>query len=360
MFPSVHILGSVHFGGAEQFYIHLLRALHGSGKAVVAVNPARGPVAKALRRDGLDQIHLPLAGRFDLWSAWRIRRIVAILQPCIVQTYLIPATRLTRLRPKSPAVHVARVGGFYKVDGYRHAHAWVGSTRGICDHLVKSGLPAAKVHQIGNLVREPDLPDEAERLALRAQYAISPDTSVVFTHGRLVESKGMADLLRAFAHLPPELNGRPLLLVIAGTGPDEEALRQLTTELELWDRVQWLGHQDPRDYFLLSDLFVAPAREDPLGNIILDAWSYGLPVVSTATAGARELIEDERSGLLAEPGNPLSLAGRLDAALTASKMARGGLSDAGFAILRQRFSREAVCNAYLSLYDQLLAERGIS
>lgn len=360
MFPSVHILGSGQFGGAEQFYIHLLRALHGSGKAVVAVNRSRSPVAKALERDGLDQIHLPLAGSLDLWSAWRIRRIAAFLQPCVVQTYLSQATRLTRLSPKSPAVHVARIGGFYKVDGYRHAHAWVGGTRGICNHLIKSGLPAARVYQIGNLVREPDLPDEAERLALRARCAIGADTCVVFTYGRLVESKGVADLLRAFAHLPPVLNGRPLLLMIAGTGPDEESLRQLTTELELWDRVQWLGNQDPQDYFLLSDLFVSPAREDPLGNIILDAWSYGLPVVSTSTDGARELIEDERSGLLAEPGNPLSLAGRLDAAITASKMARVGLSDAGFAILRQRFSPEVVCNAYLSLYDKLLAERGIS
>jgi glycosyltransferase involved in cell wall biosynthesis len=360
MFPSVHILGSVHFGGAEQFYIQLLRALNGSGKAVVAINRGRSPVAHALQRDGVDQMHLPLAGGLDLWSAWRIRRIATHLQPCIVQTYLGLATGLTRLALKSHAVHVARVGGFYKLDGYRHAHAWVGSTRGICDHLVKSGLPPDRVYQIGNLVPDPDLPDEEERRALRQNQGIAEGTFVVFARGRLVEDKGFDDLLRAFAQLPPELNGRPLLLAIAGEGPLEERLRNLTTELQLWDRVQWLGNlQEVRDYFALSDLFVCPSREDPLGNIILDAWSYGLPVVSTATEGARELIEDEISGLLAEPGNSLSLAGRLDAAITASRMARMGLAEAGSSILARRFSREAVANAYLTLYDKLLAERGI-
>jgi glycosyltransferase involved in cell wall biosynthesis len=359
MFPSVHILGSHHFGGGEQFYVQLLRALHGSGKAVVAVNRKRSPAAKALRRDGVDQVHLPLAGGLDLWSAWRIRRIVTYLQPCVVQTYLGIGTGLTRLGPKSAAVHVARVGGFYKLDGYRHAHAWVGSTRGICDHLVKSGVPAGRVYQIGNMVPDMEMPDEAGRLALRDAYGISEGTFVVLARGRLVEDKGFDDLLRAFAQLPPELNGRSLLLVIAGEGPLEEGLRNLTTELQLWDRVQWLGKQDLQDFFLLSDLFVCPSHEDPQGNVILDAWSYGLPVVSTATTGAKELIEDQISGLLAEPGNPLSLAGRLDAAITASRMARMGLAEAGSSIVARRFSREAVMNAYLTLYDKLLAERGI-
>jgi glycosyltransferase involved in cell wall biosynthesis len=360
MHPSLHILGSRQFGGADRFYVRLVSALHAEGQPVVAINRPDSPVAKALRPDGIEQIHLPLANSYDAWSLWRIRKLVAAAEPCIVQTYMGRATRLTHLSPKSRAVHIARLGGFYKIDGYyRHAHAWVGNTQGICDYLVKSGLPASRVFHIGNFVPEASRPTPEERKALRERHGIPEDAFVLFALGRLIGKKGFDDLLRAFAEVPPEINGQPLRLLIAGDGPEEERLKKLTGELGLRSRVRWLGWQNPEEFYSLSDAFVCPSRHEPLGNVILEAWSHGLPVVSTATDGARELIEDEVSGLLTEPGDPVALAARLNAIVTAPHKARAGLGEAGRAILHGRFSRAAVLGAYLSLYGTLLAERSV-
>jgi glycosyltransferase involved in cell wall biosynthesis len=360
MYPSLHILGSRQFGGADRFYVRLVQALHAEGRRVVAVNRSDSPVAKALRPDGIEQIHLPLANSYDAWSLWRIRRLAAAAEPCIVQTYMGRATRLTRLSPKSRAVHIARLGGFYKIDGYyRHAHAWVGNTQGICDYLVKSGLPAQRVFHIGNFVPEVPSPTPEQRRALREKHGVPEDAFVLFALGRLIEKKGFDDLLRAFAEAPPEINGQPLRLLIAGDGPEEARLKPLTDDLGLRSRVRWLGWQNPEEFYALSDVFVCPSRHEPLGNVILEAWSHGLPVVSTATDGARELIEDEVSGLLAEPGAPAALAARLNAVIAAPAEARAGLGEAGRAILHSRFSRAAILDAYLSLYRTLLAERGV-
>ena len=83
-----------------------------------------------------------MRGIWDLWARGKIAKLVESRRPPIVQTWMGRATRLTHLPARSQSVHVARLGGYYNPKGYRHAHAWVGNTRGICDHLIREGLPA--------------------------------------------------------------------------------------------------------------------------------------------------------------------------------------------------------------------------
>lgn len=96
-------------------------------------------------------------------------------------------------------------------------------------------------------------------------------------------------------------NRRPSggVLLIAGDGPLVADLKALNDNLGLRERVCWLGWQSrPDAFYCLADVFVCPFRHETLGNVILEAWNYGLPVVATKTPGALELVEDRRSGLL--------------------------------------------------------------
>lgn len=355
---SVHVLGSRQFGGADQFYVRLVRALHYSGQPVTAVSRANSPVAKALVGDAMEQIHLPLANGWDVCSIWRLRGIIKARQPCIVQTYMGRATRLTRLPKNTRAVHIARLGGYYKIDGYyRHAHAWVGNTKGLCNYLVKSGLPADRVYEIGNFVPEPILSPPESISALLREWSIPSGAWIVFTLGRLIDIKGFDDLLEAFARLPGELGGRPVLLLIAGTGPLDAKLKALASQLGLADRLRWLGWQDPPDaFYALADVFVCPSRRETLGNVILEAWNHGLPVISTETPGPMELIEEGRTGLLTPIGEPGCLAARLQEILEATDFQRTSLGEAGRAYLNAHFGKSAIVDAYLSLYERLLSK----
>lgn len=354
--PSLHVLGGRQFGGADQFYVRLIRGLRKRGESVTAVNRLGVPVDRALVGDDVEQIHLPFANGWDLWTAWQMRRLVAAREPCIVQTYMGRATRLTRLPKNTQAVHIARLGGYYKIDGYyRHAHAWVGNTKALCDYLVQSGLPAAKVFYIGNFVPEPATLATGQAEALRRQWAIPADAWVVFALARLIEVKGFQDLLQALALMPKAIAGRPLVFLLAGTGPEEAKLKALCIRLGLDSQVRWLGWQDPPDaFYALADVFVCPSRHEPLGNVILEAWSHSLPVVSTQTLGAVELIEEGRTGLLSPVEQPQALADRLQELLAAPAQQRVALGEAGRDYLGRHFGEDAIVDAYLALYRQLM------
>jgi glycosyltransferase involved in cell wall biosynthesis len=195
---------------------------------------------------------------------------------------------------------------------------------------------------------------------LRQSWAIPDGAWVLFTLGRLIDIKGFDDLLEALALLPAEIDGRPLVLLIAGTGPLDSDLKSLCTSLGLDQRVRWLGWQDPPDaFYALADVFVCPSRKETLGNVILEAWNHPKPVVSTKTPGGLELIEDGINGLLTPLLDPQALAARIKDMLAASPEQRAALGTAGQALLHRQFGKSAIVEAYLSLYDRLMSKAGI-
>jgi glycosyltransferase involved in cell wall biosynthesis len=353
-FRSVHVLGSRELGGADRFFIRLVEALTRAGHPTLAVTRRDGPVAAQLSPE-VEQLHLPLASKWDLASRWRLTGLIRARDPDVVQTYMGRATRLTRLPRGSRAVHVARLGGYYKIRGYyEHAQAWVGNTRGICDYLRAEGLPAERVFYIGNFVPRPRAVAPAERDALRARLGLPAGALVVFALGRLVAKKGFGDLLEAFARLPSERDGQPVRLLIAGDGPERAGLEAAARRLGLAGRVHWAGWQDdPEPFYALADLFVCPSRHEPLGNVILEAWTHRLPVLSTRNEGAQELVDPGRNALLAPVADPAGLAAGLEALLALGPAARTRLAEAGHATVQREHGEQAVVDAYLRLYARL-------
>ncbi len=307
--PSLHILGSPGLGGAERFFIRLVNGLAERQEGIrVAVRP-QNPVVRFLHPSV--SVHpVPMRNGWDVFSLFQLRALIRRLHYPVVQTYMGRATRLTRVPRDSGAVHIARLGGYYKIRGYyTHAHAWIGNTKGICDYLIRNGLPAYRVFHIPNFVPSPSpVPEEALK-ALRATWRIPEEAWVLFSLGRFVPKKGFADLLAAFSRLPRSIAGRPVLLVIAGDGPDRDALHRHGEAMGLGSHVRWVGWQDdPAPFFALTHVFVCPSRHEPLGNVILEAWSHAVPVVATDTAGAAELITPGRNGILIPVSDPLAMA----------------------------------------------------
>ncbi|MFV1973320.1 MAG: glycosyltransferase [Thiohalobacterales bacterium] len=351
---SLHIIGSKGPGGAERFYTRLLQALHRGGHEVLAVNPPDSHVARELGRN-IRQQHVPMRSIMDLASHWQIRCAIRSFRPDIVQTWMGRATRLTRLRHGQRPVHVARLGSYYQLKGYRHAHAWVGITQGIHDYLVDSGLPAERVFNIGNFV--PAVSPVAREIlsGLRSSLGIEETGRVVVATGRLHPVKGFEDLLAAFSLLPETLAGQSLYLVIAGDGPLRDQLHAEASRLGIDKRVRWCGWQDePGPFIELADVVICPSRNEPHGNVILEAWSHRRPLVSTDTKGGTELIEDGVNGLLVPCQDPRGLAAAMEALLQDARL-RQQLVQAGLATIHRNFSEEQIVSAYTGMYAALAA-----
>lgn len=353
---SLHIVGGKGSGGAERFAVRLINALARRGEPVGAITVAEGEIARAID-PAVRQYHAPMLGVWDMYSRWRIRRFIADFQPDVVQTYMGRATRLVHQPRGRLPVHLARLGGFYKLKGYRHAHAWVGNTHGIRDYLTAHGLPAGRVHCIGNFVDTPGRIDAARLDALRAHLGLRGCRAILGL-GRLHPNKGWSDLLHAFARLPALIEGMPLHLLMVGDGPLRKELEALSAQLGIAPRVHWAGWQtDPAPYYQMADVFVCASVHEPLGNVILEAWANRALLVSTRAQGPLELMRDGVNGLLAPLADAAGLADTLRRALDLPADARASLIESGAAEIDQRYSETAIVSAYVDLYRTLVRQK---
>ncbi|MCG7940560.1 MAG: glycosyltransferase [Candidatus Thiodiazotropha lotti] len=352
---SLQIIGSKSFGGAERWFQRFSLELEKLGH----------PTEIGVRRDSeLDGEHWgnlschPLGMRtvWDPLSKYEVKQLIKQRQPQIVQTYMGRATRLTHLPKQSGAVHVARLGGYYKVDGYRHADAWIGNTKGICDYLIDAGFSSQQVFHIYNFAELPE-PGPAPA-GLKAELGIPEDAWVLMTPGRFVPFKGHRFLLDALAKLPDEIADRPVWQVILGDGPLKDDLHQQAEQLNIDQRIVWTGWQlNPDAYYRLADLIVFPSTNaEPFGNVMIEAWGYNRPLVTSASMGAREVMQHGEDGLLFECENSNSLAIYIEQALKDESL-RKSMADRGLQRAQQEFAKQPVMRAYLELYTNLLSGR---
>lgn len=351
---SYQIIGSKKSGGAERFFVRLTEALHEAGHQVAAIAPPTSSIALELDA-AVPQHPIRMRSVWDPLARWQIQRIINRHTPHIVQTWMGRATRLVSLPAGKRPIHIARLGGFYDVKGYRHAHAWVGNTKGICDYLVREGLPSDRVFHISNFIEPVPAPSAEKKAALRTHWNIPQDAYLLFAAGRLHPNKGFADLLAAFASLPKETDGKPLMLMIAGDGPLAAELHAQATQLNLGQRIIWAGWQeDVSPLYGLADAFVCPSVHEPLGNVLLEAWAHGVPLISTATDGAQELITHEVDGLIVPCNDAARLAGGIQQLLDMDEATRASLCAAGQNTLLASHGKQAVVAAYTDLYQGLI------
>ena len=167
------------------------------------------------------------------------------------------------------------------------------------------------------------------------------------TLGRLVERKGIDDLLRALALLLRS-GCAPVKLLVAGEGPERLRLQVLADQLGVHAHVEFVGsvaHHAVAHWMRSLDLFVAACKADSQGDVdgippaLMEAMALGVPVVSTRISGVPELVIDGQTGYLAEPGQPASLAARIDEAMSSPERTRS-LGSAARAHVRWEFGRD--------------------
>ena len=298
-------------GGAELFYERLCAALHASGETVLPVirrDPAR---AARLVAAGLSPVQRAFSGRLDVATPVLLRRILRDFAPKVAVSWM---SRATSMMPRGDWVHVGRLGGYYDLGYYRRCDHLAGNTRGIVEWLRGQGWPAARTHY---------LPNFAEDFAGVAPAALDLPRPLLLGLGRLHRDKGFDLAIRALRRVPRAT------LAIAGEGPERAALLRLAAGEGVADRVRLLGWRTDRGALLAAaDMLVCSSRVEPLGNIVIEAWSAAIPVVAAAAAGPAELIEHGVTGHLVANEDAAGLADGISRVLAdrpyARRLAAGG------------------------------------
>ena len=165
--------------------------------------------------------------------------------------------------------------------------------------------------------------------------------------GQLTPNKGIEDLLREFAPIEP---GAAALLV-AGTGKDDYVnfLRQTYGR----PNIQFLGFVPPRKLFDQIDVLIVPSLwHDPCPLVILEAYSFGIPVIAARRGGIPEEVEEGKTGFLFEPSQPGELRRQIANFIHHPDLA-AAMADHCWATARE-FSLAQVCDRYQAVYRGLL------
>ncbi len=168
--------------------------------------------------------------------------------------------------------------------------------------LIKSKLPQLKcpVLVLGN-------PLDAQFQAAAAEpRTVSEKNSItILAMARLVPEKGVADVIRALAQLPPHFS-----LQIAGTGPQQVALQELADELQVSERVTflgWVSYQQKLAVMRKSDLYCLPSRYDSFGMAFIEAMAVGLPVVALRQGAVPDVVKHGKTGILVDTPSAAAL-----------------------------------------------------
>ncbi len=124
---------------------------------------------------------------------------------------------------------------------------------------------------------------------------------------RLEKVKGLEYLVKAVDLIKAEIP--EIDCVIVGEGSQRDNLHWLIETLNLQNKIKLVGYKDNfPDWIYNFDVFVLPSLKESLGVLAIEAMACGRPVIATKSGGTVEIIDNEKHGMLVEPGNPRALA----------------------------------------------------
>ena len=186
-------------------------------------------------------------------------------------------------------------------------------SQGLADDMAALGIDQGKItlHRTG---LDADLFRPYDRKMCRDQLGLPRDVPVLATVGALIPRKGQKFAIEALALLPDAI------LLLAGKGADEAALKSMAERLGVADRVRFLGavpHDELPIVLNADDVFLLPTASEGLANAWVEALACGTPVVTTPIPGAQELITDPTLGRLV-PRDGAAIAAAVHELLTAA------------------------------------------
>jgi glycosyltransferase involved in cell wall biosynthesis len=351
----LQICSAREIGGGERHLADLAKGLVDRGHQVFAAlspaSPVRAMLSSVLPENILE---LPMRNSLNLQTAIKLSRFVRANDIRIVHAHVArdyPLAALATGRSKASLILTRHVlfplNRIHKLT-LRRTSRVIAVSQAVADSLQSQSIFAAnKVVTIHNGI-------DLERFARGDAPRHGSRKLRVGTAGHLAPIKGHEDFVRAAALV---IQRHPdVEVVIAGEdkSPAREnraALENLIDELGVGNNVKLVGWIEDMAQFLSTlDLFVSAARSEPFGLAIVEAMAAGVPVVATASEGAREIINDERSGRLVAVRDIASLA-RVIEELINDKAERQRLAQNAAAVARERFSLRRMVEKTEEVYE---------
>ena len=356
------------FGGGETQVLGLTKALADGGHRSELICDPAGRLWERATAEGIRCHPLHIRNAIDLTAGVKLRAILKREHYDIVHFHTSRAhsmavfargfgstlvvTRRMDYRPNrvfAPLLFNRAVDGVIAISG------------GVADSLAAAGVDLKRVTVVHSGVdcdhfRPPTIQQRADA---RGARGISDDEIVISAVGALEQRKGHRYLIEAVGGLAA--TGK-FKCFIAGQGAIGKILQGEIAVLRRLDRIKLLGRVDDlRELLWTSDIFVMPSLKEGLGVAALEAMASGLPVIASEVGGLREVVEDDRTGIIVKPANATAIASAI-LRLAESAALRTQMGAAARARVVENYSMEKMAARTLALYRECVrktrGERG--
>ena len=332
-------------GGAEGFFERLVPALHLTGAPQHALIRHNKERAHTLEASGVNVTQSVFRGgitrMFDRRTVKDLREVMKFFEPKIILGWMnrggaaVPTS-------KSGYTTMGRLGGYYDLRYYQKCDFLLANTHDLARYIVSKGWPANRTIYKPNFV-DTNLMDPQPR----DRHETPADAFLVVALGRLTTNKAFDVLLEAMASAPG------VYLWLAGKGPLEAKLRHQVKQLGIKSRIRFLGwRQDTAALYAAADVFVCPSRHEPLGNVVLEGWAHGCPVIASKAQGPLELITHDENGILVDVDDSDQMAQAI-MTVKSNTLLRQTIAEAGAEKYQKEFTKEIVVRDYLTFFQEV-------
>ncbi len=281
---------------------------------------------------------------YGILLVWLARRLGKSSVPIIARKDMIPSRSRIGERMRWPKLWLDRWAR-------NNVQMIIAPSEGILDELrntiTSSGIRLVRIVNAVDLSRVVE--STAERKSL--QGGRNP---VIVAMGRMVAWKGFDLLVQAVGML----GDKHVELRLLGDGPERLELERMSEDLGIGHSVRFLGFQpNPFPWLEGAVLGVLPSRFEPFGNVIVEMFAAGLPVVAfDVDYGPREVIRDHENGILVKRIDASGLAAAIEAGLSNPDM-RARLAECARADARETYDIARVIGRYHECFEDVITQK---
>ncbi|UPO87339.1 glycosyltransferase family 4 protein [Niallia sp. Man26] len=214
------------------------------------------------------------------------------------------------------------------------------------DNIIKEIEPQAYTIVLRNAVKIPEINNDINDKNIKVLFLAV-----------LIKRKGITDLIEAAQEIIEEVqsNKKQIEFIIAGEGELKDSAKSLVKELGLspyFNFVGWVNGEDKIKLLQETDIFVLPSYNEGLPLSILEAISYGIPIISTNVGSIDEAVKNEKNGYLVNPGDKVALSQAFIKLISSGEIKSMGLESRN--ISKKHFNIDVYFENIINIYRKLV------
>ncbi|MCK4994897.1 MAG: glycosyltransferase [Candidatus Omnitrophica bacterium] len=364
----LHLITELEPGGAENLLLSLSENMFIRGFDVcIGYLKGKGTLAEDFKKSGIKVIHFNMRSRFDIFCLLRLSAFITNEKFDIVHTHLIDADIFGYFGTKIAGVSCI-VSTKHNTDDFRkrktipmlldsfvsnHLSKNIAVSNSVREFLIKyQSINPKNIEVVYNGIDILKFLPKKSKEQAKIDLKLNDKDYVVGTIARFDKQKGYKYLIKAIPLILQ--NHKNVHFVLVGEGSLKNRISEMVVSMGLKDKVTFLGvRNDIPEILNALDILVLPSLWEGLGMVLLEAQAAGIVTVASDIDGIKEVIGDEKTGMLIPPADEKSLAQKVTT-LIENESLRNLLIAQAKESVKEKFNIEVMTDKIESIYKKLL------